>query len=203
MRELLAALSYDPTVDTTTGPRVRRRVTISMIAFMFIVLMGTKLLLLAGVGEFTASLATAFAYFAVFVFLSVLFRRSFKNPFHRGMLVYGLVFGGQIIGLRLTGLLLGLTYVQIVTLDLIALAAMSCVTAALVFPSLWPVVPLASISALIAVFYPQYAQPISSGVVVVTTVVALLLWNRAVGMRSFRRKSSTDRSREASQPGIK
>ena len=198
MRELLAALCFDPNVDLTAGPRTRRRVTISMMAFMLVALLGMRVLLLLNVSPFRASLATAFAYFAVFVFVCFRFRRALKNPFHRGMLVYGLVFGGQVLASRVIGVLLGLSHVQAVTLDLVSLAAMSCVIAALVLPSLWPVAPLSMLSALVAVAFPDYAQTISSGVVVLTSIASLLLWNRVIARRSARAFSTPPAS--ASRP---
>ena len=53
MRELLVALSYDPTIDRTAGPRVRRRVTSNMIAFMLIAAAGPTLLHRAGFSDIT------------------------------------------------------------------------------------------------------------------------------------------------------
>jgi serine/threonine-protein kinase len=189
MRELLAALTFDPNVDLTAGPRTQRRVTVGMIAFMLVALLGMRVLLLLNVSPFRASLATAFAYFAVFVLVGFRFRRALKNPFHRGMIVYGLVFGGQVLASRVIGALLGLSYVQAVTLDLVTLAAMSCMVSALVLPSLWPVTPLSLLSALVAVAYPDHAQAISSGVVVLTSIASLLLWNRVVARRGARGSS--------------
>ena len=189
MAELLAALSYDPDVDPTAGPRARRRVALSLIAFMLIALWGMRGLLLLDVSPFRASLATAFAYFGTFVFVAVRFRHALKNPFHRGCILYGLVFGGQVLAIRVVGLLLGLTHVQAVTLDLVALAAMTCVIAPLVLPGLWPVAPLAAGSALVAVALPEYAETLSSWVVALSTFASLYLWNQALDQRGSHRRA--------------
>jgi serine/threonine-protein kinase len=203
MRELIAALNYDPTLDQTAGPRVRRRVTIGMLAFMFIVLMGMNLLDKLGVPPLRASLVTAFAYFAFFVFLTFLFRRAFKNPFHRGMMVYGLGFGSQVLALRVVGLAIGLSHLQAVTLDLIAMAAMSAVAALLVLPTLWPLIPMSLASAVVAVLCPQLAQAVSSGAIVLGSSTALLLWSRRVkqgGLRKAKPWWKTDRHTPVPKP---
>ena len=203
MAELLAALSYDPDVDPTAGPRARRRVALSLIAFMLIALWGMRGLLLLNVSPFRASLATAFAYFGTFVVVALRFRHALKNPFHRGCILYGLVFGGQVLAIRVVGLLLGLTHVQAVTLDLVALAAMTCVIAPLVLPGLWPLAPLAAGSALVAVALPEYAETLSSWVVALSTFASLYLWNQALDQRGSHRRarpagSRSSRSRSAS-----
>ncbi|HNN94341.1 MAG TPA: serine/threonine-protein kinase [Pseudomonadota bacterium] len=179
MRELLVALSYDPTVDRTAGPRVRRRVTSNMIAFMLIAAAGPTLLHRAGLSEYNAALSIAAAYFAVFVFMAIRFRRAIKNAFHRGFLVYGTVFGAQVLAIQLVGYYLGLSLSQIATLDLVALSAMTCVAAALVLPRMWTMALLGGLATMVALWKPVYAQHLSSAVVVVTTIVSLLLWNAA------------------------
>ncbi len=186
MRELLAALSYDPTIDRTAGPRVRRRVTTNMIAFMLIAAAGPSVLHRLGLSEFTASLAISFAYLLVFVFMAVRFRRALKNPFHRGFLVYGTVFGAQVLTIQLVGLSVGLSNSQVATLDLVALSAMTSVAAALVMPRMWTMALLGILAVAVAVLSPVYAQHLSSAVVVVTTIVSLLLWNRAAVIRTPR-----------------
>mgnify|MGYP002140231821 FL=1 len=121
MRELLAALAYDPAVDLAAGPRSRRRVILSMFALSFTTVLGVPLLGLLGIGPFAGSVLTALVFLGVFVFLTVRFRHEMRsNIFHRATLVYGLVFGGQALFLRALGHLLGLSYSQIVTLDLAA-----------------------------------------------------------------------------------
>ncbi len=186
MRELLAALSYDPAIDRTAGPRVRRRVTNNMIAFMLIAAAGPTVLHRLGLSEFSASLAISFAYLAVFVFMAIRFRRALKNPFHRGFLVYGTVFGAQVLTIQLLGQFLGLSTSQVATLDLVALSAMTCVAAALVLPRMWTMALLGIVAAIVAALQPTYAQHLSSAVVVVTTIVSLLLWNRAAAVRTPR-----------------
>jgi hypothetical protein len=190
MQELLAALIYDPTVDQSAGPKERRRVMISMITVILIVALGMKVMQQLGVEAMMASLYTCGAFFAVFVFLTVRFRRALHNYFHRGMLVYGLVFTGQILCFRIVGFWLKLTFAQLVTLDLIALAAMNCVAATLVMRSLWPVVPVASLSAILAAIYPEYAPTLSSGLIVLQIIMSLILWNRATARKPRRRHRS-------------
>ena len=186
MRELLATLSYDPAIDRTAGPRVRRRVTNNMIAFMLIAAAGPTVLHRLGLSEFLASLAISFAYFAVFVFMAIRFRRALKNPFHRGFLVYGTVFGAQVLAIQLIGQFLGLSTSQVATLDLVALSSMTCVAASLVLPRMWTMALLGIVAAIVGALHPSYAQHLSSAVVVATTIVSLLLWNRAAAVRAPR-----------------
>ena len=183
MRELLTALSYDPALDRRAGPRVRRRVTTNMIAFMLIAAAGPYLLRRIGMTQFAASVTISFAYFAVFIFMGIRFRLAMRNPFHRGMLIYGVVFGAQVLAIQLVGIPLGLQHHQVATLDLLVLCAMSSVTAALVLPRLWPVIPFAGLATAIATMYPAWADTLATGMVVLTTIVSLLQWNSAAVTR--------------------
>ena len=191
MRELITALNFDPTMDPSAAPRARRRVTIYMILFSIIAALGPTVLHALGVSEMVASTAIALAFFLVFTILSVRFRRMFKNAFHRGMLTYGLVFGGQVLLLRAVGMLLGLSHLQIATIDLVAIAATTCMTAALVLPTMWPMVPPAIITSLIAAARPAYAPVIASVVIPITTITGLLLWNRVAAVRRPRTRSTS------------
>jgi hypothetical protein len=192
MAELLTALSYDPTVDLGAGPKVRQRVTISMILVILIVALGMNVMQLLGIQAVTASLLSYSAFFAVFVILTFRFRRALRNTFHRGWLVYGLVFTGQILAFRILSVWLKLTYAQLCTLDLVALAAMNGVAATLVMPNLWPVVPLAIIAALLAAMFPIAAPTLSVALIVLQICMSLLLWNRAAGMRTPSRRKKRD-----------
>ncbi|HRI55284.1 MAG TPA: hypothetical protein PLW65_34350, partial [Pseudomonadota bacterium] len=184
MRELLAALTYDPAVDLAAGPRSRRRVILSMFALSFTTVLGVPLLGLLGIGPFAGSVLTALVFLGVFVFLTVRFRHEMRsNIFHRATLVYGLVFGGQALFLRALGHLLGLSYSQVVTLDLAAVAATSCFMASMLMPNLWPLVPLNLLAALAAAQLPGFAEEIASASIALTLLGATLRWNNKVATR--------------------
>jgi hypothetical protein len=101
-------------------------------------------------------------------------------------LVYGLVFGAQVLAIQIVGYFLGLSSSQVATLDLVALSAMTCVAASLVLPRMWTMALLGGLATMLAICKPLYAQHLSSAVVVVTTIVSLLLWNRAAVVRTPR-----------------
>jgi len=184
MRELLTALVYDPAVDLAAGPRSRRRVTLSMFALSFTTVLGVPLLGLLGINPFVGSVLTALVFLGVFVFLTLRFRHEMRsNIFHRATLVYGLVFGGQVLFLRALGHLLGLTYSQVVTLDLVSVAATSCFMASMLMPNLWPLVPLNLVAALAAAQLPAYAEGIASASIALTLLGATLRWNNKVARR--------------------
>lgn len=189
MRDLLAALAFDPAFDTTIGPRTRRRVILSMTAFVFLAAVGLNVLQLLGMGALKASLLNSVAFFAVFVVLTIRFQVGLrKNLFHRTSLVYGLAYSGHSIGLRLLGIQIGLTVSQLMTLDLIALASVTAMYAACYLWELWCVVPLALGSAMAAALYPDYAQIITSIMIPVATILNLVFWTRTTMKRASRRK---------------
>lgn len=190
MKELLSALTFDPSVDPSINPIERRRVILSMTAFVLLAAVGLNVLQLLGMGATKASLLNSLAFFAVFAFMSYRFRKGFlRNTFHRGSLVYGLAFSGQLIGLRLLGIYSGLTVPQMMVLDLLALASSSGMAAACVLPKIWPVIPLCLVAAMVATIYPAYAQIIASVVIPMAALIIMAVWIRATVSRTNRRKS--------------
>ena len=190
MKELLSALTFDPSVDPSINPTERRRVILSMTAFVLLAAVGLNILQLLGMGATKASLLNSLAFFAVFAFMSYRFRKGFlRNAFHRGSLVYGLAFSGQLIGLRLLGIYSGLTVPQMMVLDLLALASSSGMAAACVMPKVWPVIPFCLVAAMVATIYPAYAQIIASVVIPMAALIIMAVWIRATVSRTSRRKS--------------
>ena len=105
----------------------------------------------------------SFSFLVLFVFLTVRFWREVRsNSFHRGTLVYALVSSGQFLLFRLFGGLIGLTYAQLVTIDLTALTITSCMLVLLTMPSLWPLIPLNLSGALLSARLPQHSATIYS-----------------------------------------
>ncbi len=191
MRELLTALSFDPSMDPSINPRERRRVLLSMTAFVILAAVGLNVLQLLGIGATKASLINSLAFFAVFAFMSFRFRRGFvRNTFHRGSLVYGLAFSGQLIGLRLLGIRSGLTVPQMMVLDLIALASTSGMAAASTMAGIWPVIPLCLTAALAAGIYPAYAQIIASVAIPLSALQIVRVWIRTTTERIAHRRKA-------------
>jgi serine/threonine-protein kinase len=191
MRELLAALSFDPDRDRVTAPKIRRWVAYSVAASVVLSMGGQKVLRLLGVSEMTSSVAMAMALFLFQVLVMVRFRHGLKNnPFHRGVMATGAVFGGQLLVLRVVGILLGLTLTQIMTLDLVAVLAMTSMMAPLFLPKLWPQIPVAALAVAVAAVHPAYAQPIAAVVVPTSMVVAILVWSLAVRSRVKTRRDT-------------
>lgn len=192
MSELLAALSFDPSKDASIGPSARRQVIASMIALTLIAGLGFKVPEWSGMGPQRSSLTITVGLFAVLIFMTVRFRRVIRtNWFHRGMLAYGFMVAAWMLGLRGVGFLVGLNITQIMTLDLLAVAAMTAVTAATVLPSLWPLVPVACIGAMVAALEPRYAQTIDSIVLQLGYVTSTLLWYRAAITRRQQREAQS------------
>jgi serine/threonine protein kinase len=190
MRELLAALLFDPSIDPSTNPRERQGVILIMTGFVFMAALGLNLLQLLGVSAEKASLLNSLAFFAVFATLSIRFRKGFvRNSFHRGSLVYGLSYSAHLIGMRLLGIKLGLNVPQLMTLDLLALASSSAMASACVMRGLWPVIPLGLFSSLAAATYQDEAQIIASLAIPVATIIILTVWIRTTVKRVHRRKS--------------
>jgi len=181
MRELLAALAFDPARDPATAPQQRRWVAISVPAFVGVSMVGLRILRLLGVSELSASLLASLALFASCTLVPLRFRRALlTNSFHRGVMITGVSFTGQLVCLRIAGILIGLTMSQIATLDLVALLATASVMAPTFLPKLWPVIPLSAISALLTAAQPEYAQAISTVIVPVGIVSSIYAWNQEV-----------------------
>ncbi len=191
MRELLAALTFDPSMDPSINPRERRRVVISMTAFVFVAAVGLNVLQLLGIGAVKASLINSLAFFAVFALMSVRFHRGFvRNTFHRINLVYGLAFSGQLIGVRLLGIQSGLTVQQMMVLDLIALASTTGMASSSTMPGVWPVIPLALGAAIAGSLYPAYAQIMASIAIPLSALLILRVWiGVTTARRAHRRKA--------------
>ena len=184
MRELLAALAFDPANDPATAPRIRRWVAVTVAASVILSTVGQQGLRLLRVGELSASVAMAVALFAFQVLMLVQFRRQLmNNAFHRGVMTTGAVFGGQLLVLRIVGILLGLKLTQIVTLDLVAVLAMTCMITPLFLPKLWPQIPIVVVATLAAAIRPAYAQTIAAIVLPAAMVAAILVWSLAVRSR--------------------
>lgn len=190
MSDLLTALTFDPSKDAAIGPYARRKVILSMIALTIIAGLGVKVLEWRGVGAQLSSLATTMGLFAVLINMTIRFRKVIrKNGFHRGLLAYGLIVAAWMLSLRGVGFLLDLKISQMMTLDLLAMAAMSSITAVMVLPSLWPLIPVMCISVVISALKPELAETIAFIALPLAYVTSTILWYRATMARSQRRKS--------------
>lgn len=179
MRELLSALSFDEASDPAAAPRERRRVTIGLVAFATFSTVAQISLRWLGLNQVKAALAVALAFFVCLSILAFRFRSMLlNNAFHRVMIVTSLVLAGEISGLRLIGVLRGLSLAQVLTVDLVALTAMSCMLAALGLPSLWPLVPVAALITLTAAWQQDYAVLIGQALIPTMIISAVVLWNR-------------------------
>ncbi|HRI54081.1 MAG TPA: protein kinase, partial [Pseudomonadota bacterium] len=184
MRELLAALAFDPAKDLVAAPQIRRALAVVVPGFFVLEFLAQKLLRLEGVNEVSSSLALSGALSFLIVLLMVRLRRVIKgNAFHRGMLVLALGFTGQLFCFRVIGVLMGLSLPQITTFDLISVLVMTGVAATLFLPKLGILTPLAAAAALWAARHPEHAQSLSLGFVPTATVTAMLLWNSAAKLR--------------------
>ena len=180
MRELLNALSFDEARDPAAAPGERRRVTVGLIAFAVLSTLLQRSLRWFAVDPVTSTLEVAVAFFVCLGLLAFRVRRVLlNNAFHRGMIVTSLVLSGQIVGLRLVGRILRLPVSQVLTIDLVALTAMSCMLSAMVLPSLWPVVPVAAAVTLLAAWQQPYAPTIAEALFPGMIFAAVILWNRA------------------------
>ena len=185
MRELCAALWFDPLSDRTAGPRARRRVTFSMGLLAVCCLCGLELLTRLGVSSFASSLGLALVFFATFVFLLLRFAGVLRNDFHRATMIYGLVYASHLLGLRGLARPLGLGDAQLAALDLLALSFTTGMMTGLVMPRLWPIIPFTLLSAIAAALVPAQATRIGSAVLAVAVVVATYQWHRTVTSRRF------------------
>ena len=181
MGELLAGLSFDPARDPAAAPKQRRWVAVSVPAFVVTSMAGLVVLRMCGVSALTASLVASVALFAFCTSIPLRFRRALKtNSFHRGVMVTGVAFTGQLVCMRLAGMALGLNMSQIMTLDLVNLMTMTAVMAATFLPKMWPIIPLSGGAAVAAAAWPDYAQAISAVVIPVGIVSSIFAWNQAV-----------------------
>ncbi len=180
MQELLAALAFDEARDPAAAPRARRWVTGGVVAFSIISPIVTRLILWQGANPFLVSLGMAIVFFSIFGLLAFRFRRRLlSNAFHRTMIVSGLVFAGQIIGIRVVGILLGLSLPQIFTFDLVTMSSMIGLLSATVLPRFWLCFPIAVGCTLLSAARPVYAHIITPIMTPLVILSAVLLWNRA------------------------
>ena len=184
MRELLAALAFDPTKDTVAAPWVRRLVAVSVPAFFVIEMLAYEVLRWLGVSEMTSSVALAAALFLFIGLMMFRLRRVFRsNMFHRGMMVIGLGFTGQLLCFRLVGILMGLSLAQISTFDLAVIFVMTGIASATFLARLWPVAPVAALAAVWAAQHPEHAQRLSWVLVPAAMVVSIFVWSSASKLR--------------------
>ena len=180
MQELLAALDFDESRDPAAAPRARRRVTAGLVAFALLSPVVTRLILWRGANPLGVSLAMAIVFFCIFGLLAFRFRRRLlSNAFHRTMIVSGLVFAGQITGIRVVGILLGLSLPQIFTFDLVSMTSMIGLLSATVLPRFWLCFPIAVGCTLLCAARPAYAHIITPIVTPLVILSAVIFWNRA------------------------
>jgi serine/threonine protein kinase len=187
MRELLEVLALDPTRDPVTTPRALRWVALILPAFIVLSSVGFKMLIPLGISQESASILSATALCLFFAFVLLRFRSALRNPFHRTMGLTGMVWAGQLLVFRIVGLLLGLQMSQIVTLDLVALLAITSLYTALILPGLWPQIPVAAIVLLAAATHPDHAQQIAAVAAPAGMIGCIVAWSRKVGARSRKR----------------
>jgi hypothetical protein len=153
-----------------------------------------------GVEEMTASMIGAAVVFLLSSLLPFRFRRVVqKNPFHRGIMVVGTSFTGQLFCLRVVGKLLGLPLSLVMTLDLVALL-WACIPFLMYLPGLLPIIPLAIVGGLVTIKRPESAEVVSSVIVTSAITLAMLLWNRAVQQEVIVRRAER-KAAEAARAG--
>ncbi|HRI52707.1 MAG TPA: serine/threonine-protein kinase [Pseudomonadota bacterium] len=180
MQELLAALAFDEARDPAAAPRARRGVTAGLVAFAVLSPVVTRLILWRGANPFLVSLGMAVVFFLIFGLLAFHFRhRLLRNAFHRTMIVSGLVFAGQILGIRVVGILLGLSLPQIFTFDLVSMSSMIGLLSATVLPRFWLCFPIAVGCTLLSAARPSYAHVITPIMTPLVILSAVILWNSA------------------------
>ena len=185
MQELLTALSFDEARDPAAAPRARRWLSAGLVAFTALSSVATRLILWRGGDPVLSSLGMGIGFFSVFAFLVFQFRRRLlTNTFHRTMVVSGLVFAGQILTLRLAGLLLKLSLAQIFTLDLVTLCSLVSMLAAMALPRLWLWLPVVAAGATASALWPRTAGIIAPILTPLIVLAALVLWNRAAFTQS-------------------
>ena len=184
MRELLAALAFDPTKDLAAAPWIRRGLAVIIPTFFVLEMLMQKVLLMEGVNELSSSLVLSGALSLLYALLLVRLRRVIKsNAFHRGMLVLALGFAAQLFCFRVIGILLGLSLSQISTFDLVSVLVMTGMAGSLFLPALGILTPLAGLAALWAAKNPAHAQLLSTVFVPTATVISIMLWSSAARLR--------------------
>lgn len=192
MSELLAALSIDIASDAAIGPGARREVVVGMIAVSITAGLGIKLPEWAGLAPQQASLTTAAVLFAFFSAMALRFRKVIrKNWFHRGMLMYGFMVAAWMLALRIVGSTIGLSLPQIMTLDLLFIAAMSTVTVTTVLTRIWPMIPAACAGLIAATLEPRAAPYLAPLVLLLGYVMTALRWYQAALQKRPRRRPSS------------
>lgn len=180
MSELLAALSIDIARDASIGPGARREVVVGMLGVILIAGLRIKVPEWSGLNPQRATLTTSAILFALFVAMVIRFRRVIgKNWFHRGMMMYGVIVAVWMLALRGVAVLIGLSLSQIMTLDLLAIAVITTLTAVTVQTKLWVLIPIASVSTVIAALCPDSAQILMPLVLQLGYALSAFLWYRA------------------------
>jgi serine/threonine protein kinase len=180
MKELLAALSFNPALDPAASPLSRR-------AFSFSLLL-TGLLLVAiflrptlrnqnTVGM--AVVSSLILFFGAGVATLLLRKTLLRNSFHRGIVLLILILCGQESLISGLAYLTGMTVAQTVAMELVALVALVVSLTYFFFGRGWLGLPLILLATVWVVYQPADAGLIAMLIHLLFAAAAIALWSRS------------------------
>jgi serine/threonine protein kinase len=188
MRELLTALAFDPARDPSAAPRARRIFSRGLVSLPLI------LMLTLGPAFHGGRLPESFLVLmpaAVLLTtggLAYALRRSLlSNQFHRGTVFITLLFMVEQLAMRVMALLGGLRPLQVLPLELIALAGAAASLAYFFFRSAWLAPPLLLGTALWTTMHPRSGMAVSMAIYPISMLFMVAMWERAARARQRKR----------------
>ena len=180
MTELLEALSINPQHDPTGSPQARRAFSIMFIAVAMVISVLSNLSKSHGVMTIRQFLWASMILLIGWAGATVIVRKTLaKNTFHRRMLKLLGVLAAQMVGFRIVGLLLHLELAQLVTLEMMGLAATTLIIASQFLPPVWPVSVLLAGGSLLLTQRPDLLWPVLPVLYPIMGLVLIVAWNGA------------------------
>ncbi|MFO0580357.1 MAG: hypothetical protein U1A78_40815, partial [Polyangia bacterium] len=196
MKELLAALAFDPEQDPAAAPLSRRVFSASLVVMAALLISLFIRPTLRQQNTVEMALASAVMLFCGVGLATLLLRRTLlRNAFHRGIVLLILSLTGQEALISTVAYLTHMTVAQTVALELVALVTLCVPMTYFFFRRGWLIVPavLAALGCVLA--SPQDAGLIAMLVHVLAAVAAIWLWGRSAGAPELRpaERGQTDR----------
>jgi hypothetical protein len=186
MRELLAALAFDPQRDPAAAPRARRLFSRIMISIVMLLLLALDpALRRAGMTQELRTLVPPTVFLSVLGLLAFVFRRTLlRNEFHRGTVFLVGLYSVEQLCMRGLALLVGISPKQLLPLELVGLASVAALMAYFFLRRAWISTPFLLGMALWLARHPEHGAFVSSTIYPAAVVGMVIMWERAAWERA-------------------
>ena len=187
MKELLAALAFDPEQDPAAAPISRRVFSASLVVMAAVLVSLFIRPTLRQQNTVEMALASSVMLFVGVGVATLLLRRTLlRNAFHRGIVLLILSLTGQEALISTVAYLTGMTVAQTVALELVALVTLCVPMTYFFFRRGWLIVPAVLGALAWVIASPPDAGLVAMLVHVLAAVAAIWLWGRSAGAPDLR-----------------